>query len=123
MCTGINNVGFWSGLWDGAIAVFTVLANIFWSTTVFQSCTGLGYVVGFGIGLLIFAGLCLRFSVWAVLIMAVVWAISTLIANPLVLVLLIAVIVLAFEYFKRNGMTRYSYSWTSYSSVRRRWDD
>lgn len=53
MCTVLSDAGFFSGLWHGLTAVFSLIAGIFWDIRVYEQCQNswfyqLGFLLAFG---------------------------------------------------------------------------
>ncbi len=38
VCTAVSNSGFFAGLWDGLTAPYTLIASIFFDTSIFDAC-------------------------------------------------------------------------------------
>ncbi len=93
LCDVAQNLGFFSGLWAGLVAVFSLLADLFFDVTVYERCqNSWGYDLGYILGLLILGGLMFRLSWLFLIILLVAWFVSFVVANILVILILLAIV-------------------------------
>ena len=107
MCTVASNAGFFSGLWDGIIAIFMLLASIFWNVSVLTPCAGSMYAFGFMVGFAIF-GIAFAEYWWPTLIvMGVVWFVMAVFGNIVVALIVAGVFALQIAWAISTGRMSY----------------
>ena len=110
MCTIASNAGFFNGLWDGIIAVFTLIASIFWNVNVFTPCAGSWYAFGFMVGFAVF-GYALAEYWWPTLIiMGIVWLVMVVFGNIYVTLIVAGILALAIAWMIATGRITYRVS-------------
>lgn len=77
MCETISNVGFFSGLLHGAIALWVLIADIFFDLTIYDRCQqSWWYDLGFLAGVMAVIGVAIRVSWFTFLLSFVLWLIN-----------------------------------------------
>lgn len=74
MCTMLSDAGFFSGLWHGLIAVFSLVADIFWDVSVYDKCQNSWfYQFGFVLGVSMAGILSFQISPFILVLLFVAW--------------------------------------------------